>query len=534
MVARYEQVRAYRFVTRRIVSAMLSGEPESNELPVRRLAMSIFGSVIVGAIVLAVAGVYGFINPSGGSPDENDIVIERESGARFVFIEGTLHPVLNFTSARLIVGSAAPKVRTMSHKSLSKLPVGLPVGIQNAPDPPPPSNALVGLPWSVCGVRVTGAAPAATRLEIGRVPAGGVALGEQAVLVSTSSSGDLPLYLLWHDRRLRITERTVLTALELASATPLRVNTALLNSITAGPDLAPLKLPGAGQPSSRKVAGQSADVGSVYRSGQQYYVLTNSGLATIGAVSAALLLANGASPVEITAAQAAQALSTGAAVEPEGFPQARPQARADVAEATLCAHYTAAPQGGRPQVTLALYGATAEQLTLDPDRTTTQSSVAQQVSVPQGRGALVHALPAPDADASSAAGTVYLVSDQGVRYALQDSENVKAMVALGYEGVAATGVPASLLALIPQGPALDPAAARSFVTTRSTGSASTPTPKASQSSSPKPTQTQSPTPSKPPSSRPPASGNPSASRRRAAPGRRRSGRVDRTGADQVP
>ncbi|MET7396801.1 type VII secretion protein EccB [Dactylosporangium sp. NPDC005572] len=533
MVARYEQVRAYRFVTRRIVSAMLSGEPESNELPVRRLAMSILGSVIVGAIVLAVVGVYGFINPSGGSPDENDIVIERESGARFVFVEGTLHPVLNFTSARLIVGSAAPKVRTMSHKSLSKLPVGLPVGIQNAPDPPPPSSALVGLPWSVCGVRVTGAAPAATRLEVGRVPAGGVPLGEQAVLVSTSSSGDLPLYLLWHDRRLRITERTVLTALELASVTPLRVNTALLNSITAGPDLAALKLPGAGQPSARKVAGQTADVGAVYRSGQQYYVLTNSGLAPIGAVSAALLLANGASPVEITAAQTAQVLSTGAAVEPEGFPQARPAARADVADATLCAQYTAAPQGGRPQVTLALYGPAAEQLTLDPDRTTTQSSVAQQVSVPQGRGALVRALPAPDADASSAAGTVYLVSDQGVRYALQDSEDVKAMVALGYEGVAPTGVPASLLALIPQGPALDPAAARSFVTTRPAGSAtSTATPKASQTSSPKPTQ--SPAPSKPPSSRPPSSANPSSSRRRAAPGRRRSGRVDRTGADQVP
>ncbi|GGM05737.1 type VII secretion protein EccB [Dactylosporangium sucinum] len=533
MVARYEQVRAYRFVTRRIVSAMLSGEPESNELPVRRLAMSIFGSVIVGAIVLAVVGVYGFINPSGGSPDENDIVIERESGARFVFVEGTLHPVLNFTSARLIVGSGAPRVRTMSHKSLSKLPVGLPVGIQNVPDPPPPSGALVGLPWSVCGVRVTGAAPAATRLEIGRTPAGGVALGEQAVLVSTSSSGDLPMYLLWHDRRLRITERTVLTALELASVTPLRVNTALLNSITAGPDLAALKLPGAGQPSARKVNGQTADVGSVYRSGQQYYVLTNGGLATIGAVSAALLLANGAEPVEITAAQAAQALSTGAVVEPDGFPQARPQARTDVADSTLCAQYTAAvAQGGRQQVTLAVYGPAAEQLTLDPDRTTSQTSGAQQVSVPQGGGALVRALPAPDADASSAGGTVYLVSDQGIRYALQDSENVKAMVALGYEGVAPVGVPASLLALIPQGPALDPAAARSFATARPAGTgSSTPSAKPTSTSSAK--ATQSPTASKPPS-KPPSSPNPSSSRRRATPGRRRSGRVDRTGADQVP
>jgi type VII secretion protein EccB len=490
MVARYEQVRAYRFVTRRIVSAMLSGEPETAEQPTRRFALSFFGSLLVGAIVLAVVGIYGFINPSGGTPAENDIVIERETGARFVFVDGRLHPVLNFASALLIAGSPSPKVRTMSHKSLAAVPVGPPVGIRDAPDPPPPARALIGLPWSVCGVRVNGAASAATRLEIGRTPAGGAALGDRAMLVSTSPANDLPLYLLWRDHRLRITERTVLTALELASITPMQVNAALLNSIPAGPDLAAPKLPGQGQPGPKKVNGATANVGTVYRSGAQYYVLTSAGLATIGAVSAKLLLAGGAAPIEINAVQAAAALANGVVVEPEAFPREQPKTRTDLADTTLCSRLAPAA-GGRLTQTLALYGPGSEQLTLDASRPSpgTDATLAQQVSLEPGRGALVQTLPGAGA---APTGTVYLITDQGVRYPLRDSNEVKAQQALGYGGSTPTGVPATLLALVPQGPTLDPAAARSFVTGRA---AATPSP---TGNSPKPTPAQ--TPSKAPAS----------------------------------
>ncbi|MEV0135859.1 type VII secretion protein EccB [Dactylosporangium sp. NPDC050688] len=527
MVARYEQVRAYRFVTRRIVSAMLSGEPESNELPVRRLGMSLFGSLLVGMIVLAVVGVYGFINPSGGKPAENDIVIERESGARYVFIEGRLHPVLNFTSARLIVGNPSPKVRTMSHKSLVNLPVGPPVGIRDAPDPPPPKNALLGLPWNVCGVRVTGAGEAATQLVIGRTPSGGVPLGEQALLVSTSTGNDLPLYLLWHDHRLRIADRTTLTALELASITPMRIDPALLDAVTAGPDLAAPRLPGAGQPSPKKIAGANADVGAVYRSGQQYYVVTRTGLAAIGAVSAALLLANGKPAVEISATQTAQVLDT-TPVEPEGFPQTKPAIRADTADTTLCAQFGTAAAGGRGTPALALYGPGSEQLTLDPDRSTVRTATtADQVTLAEGHGALAQALPGGGAQAT---GTVYLITDQGIRYPLQDTGEVKAQAALGYEGVTPVGVPASLLALVPRGPTLDPEAARKFVA---------PAAPAATTKAPAPASSTAKPPSSAPPSKAPSSPATSRSGRRAPQARRgerrwrRSDRVDFTGIDPV-
>jgi type VII secretion protein EccB len=524
MVARYEQVRAYRFVTRRIVSAMLSGEPESNELPVRRLGMSLFGSLLVGMIVLAVVGIYGFINPSGGKPAENDIVIERESGARYVFIEGRLHPVLNFTSARLIVGSPSPKVRTMSHKSLVNLPVGPPVGIRDAPDPPPPKKALLGLPWNVCGVRVTGAGAAAAQLVIGRTPSGGVPLGEEALLVSASAGNDLPLFLLWHDHRLKISDRTTLTALELASITPMQIDRALLDAVTAGPDLTALKLPGAGQPSPKKVAGATAEIGTVYRSGQQFYVVTRNGLNAIGAVSAALLTANGKAAVEISATQAGQVLDN-TAVEPEGFPKAKPPVRPGSADTTLCAQFGAAGPGGRQVPALSLYPPGSEQLALDPDRSAVSGgTTADQVTIAEGHGALAQALPGADAQAT---GTVYLITDQGIRYPLQDTGEVKAQAALGYEGVKPVGVPASLLALVPRGPALDPEVARKFVAQATPGATPTKAPAPAGSTSKPPTSAPA-TPTKAPSS--PAGSR--SGRRGKRP--RRGGRPGQTGRAAWP
>src|SRR5262245_16043321 len=117
MRTRTEQVQAYRFVTRRIVSALLSGEPETTERPMRRFGMAIFGSSMVAAIVFAGVGVYGFINPAGGALEDKSIVIERETGARYVFVNGKLHPVLNYASARLIVNEENPVMKTVSQRS---------------------------------------------------------------------------------------------------------------------------------------------------------------------------------------------------------------------------------------------------------------------------------------------------------------------------------------------------------------------------------------------------------------------------------
>ena len=58
----------------------------------------------------------------------------------------------------------------------------------------------------------------------------------------------------------------------------------------------------------------------------------------------------------------------------------------------------------------------------------------------------------------SATGTIYLVTDQGMKFPIADDD---ALAALGYGGVTPDVLPRTLLDVIPTGPSLDPAAARS-------------------------------------------------------------------------
>jgi len=75
------------------------------------------------------------------------------------------------------------------------------------------------------------------------------------------------------------------------------------------------------------------------------------------------------------------------------------------------------------------------------------------VVLPAGRGALVEAMPAPDAPA----GVVHLVTDSGVRYPVVSAETLEM---LGYRGAPPTRLPAEIVGLLPAGVTLDPQAAR--------------------------------------------------------------------------
>jgi hypothetical protein len=125
---------------------------------------------------------------------------------------------------------------------------------------------------------------------------------------------------------------------------------------------------------------------------------------------------------------------------------------------------------GLPRDTPALAGpvsavcAAAGVLTLDPDLTAAGRAVpvggadpagaalADRIVVPPGHGALVAAVASP----SAPDGALCLVTDLGRRYPLPGPE-VAAL--LGYRDAAPVRVPAELVALLPAGPVLDPAAA---------------------------------------------------------------------------
>ncbi|GIF73775.1 type VII secretion protein EccB [Asanoa siamensis] len=452
MRSRREQLQAYRFLIRRIVSASLAGEPETNELPMRRYGLAVVGGIAVAVLLLAGVGVYGLLRPGGSRPVENAIIVERETGAKFIYTEGLLHPVLNWTSAVLVLGQPRPAVRTLSQSSLRTVPRGLPIGIADAPDTLPGKASLIGLPVSVCSARrAATSVDRATHLLVGRAPTGGAAVGDGGLLVT---AGDDQRYLLWSDHRLRIRDNGVLAALGWAGIQPVSVGETFLNSVPPGPDLAPLAVEGAGQRAGARIRGELTLVGQLFRAADQHYVMLADGLAPVGAVTATLLRASGRAVNEISA-QEAGAVLVATPAEPPGFPGAVPTVRGtESPSAMVCAIYRDA--AAATAITVETFGATPPEVPpLDAQATAVGGTdgvrAADRVAVPGGQAALVRAANQP--------GAVYLITDQGVKFPLPGADAAQVQASLGYAGVTPTPVPADLLALVPTGVALDPRAA---------------------------------------------------------------------------
>jgi type VII secretion protein EccB len=465
MGTRTEQVQAYRFVTRRIVSALLSGEPETTERPMRRFGMSVFGGVMIATVVFAAVGVYGFINPAGRALEDNSIVIERETGARYVFIKGALHPVLNYASARLVLRTSQPSTRTVSEKSLRGRTRGRPVGIPNAPDPLPARTALVNAPWSVCSSpRQPGSPDLASQVGVASAPSGGQRLdGTNALLVSRTGSRE-DLFVVWDGRMLAI-NAVSLSAIGLAAVRPVAVTDAFLNSLLPGPALAAPPIDNEGD-TGRAIDGRPGRIGQVYLAAGQHYVLLDTGLSAIGRVMKDLLLAGGGSPTQISATAAVSARSQSTpSFDPAGFPAVIPEVLyPDREPAMVCSlHEPGAAADDVPTVEVhQRLPSTPDGVLPTDDRIGPDGTrLADRVVVPGGRAALVRIQPVPG-DATPLT-TTYLVTDRGIKYALPRVNAIEVQSWLGYEGVAPSPVPSFLLNLLPNGPVLDPVAAEKFV-----------------------------------------------------------------------
>ncbi|MFD6260753.1 type VII secretion protein EccB [Micromonospora chalcea] len=465
MRTRRDQVQAYRFVTRRIVSALLSGDPETNDLPMRRLGMAVFGSVIAAAVVLGGVGAYGQLTSNSAPLEPNTLVIERETGATYYFGEDrVLRPTLNYASARLIVNDAAAKPRTMSQASIKDRPRGRLVGIVGAPDDLPDRKSLVGLPWSVCDVPdPNDTQRSTTHLVIDRTLPGGTALTDRAVVVRTGEAR----YLLTGGSRLRVAgDDQALVALKMAGVTNLTVGQQLLNAVPVGPVLRKPTIDGDGGPSGLAVAGRPARIGQVYQAAGQYYVLTRQGLATVREVTALLLLGRGGEVTQITPDEAGRLL-TDQRLEPDGLPARLPTPHeVRPGRTVLCATYRPGPAGQPPTTTLEVFDSPPAELTeataAMPSRQGGRDAVrtAENVLLPGGKGVLAQAT-AGESGKPAAGSTVYLITAQGIRYPL-GTDGGDAKSALGYGDVTPVAVPASLLALVPTGPTLSRADAMAY------------------------------------------------------------------------
>ncbi|MEW1773099.1 type VII secretion protein EccB [Streptomyces sp. NPDC086777] len=442
MQTRRDHVQAYQFAMGRLASALVSGDPGRGDSPTRRSALgSVFG-VGVAVLLCAGFGVYGLISPVAKDDWRKDgaIVLEEDTGNRYVYANGELRPVRNYASALLIAGKrTAPE--TVSAKSLAGVPHGIPVGIQGAPDTVPTTSALATGAWARC--LPAGNGPAGKESG-GEEPAGrGQALlfgGPAAALAGLPADRQVLLagpgksrYLLLRGVKYPVPGASTLIALGLDGQAALPATADWLAAVPTGAALTAPVPAGAGKPAGQ-VAGQATKVGQVFRTSTDgsvhYYVMRADGVARVNATEYALLAAR------------------------PGAPAPRRVGQSDIAAAAVSADD--APTGRMPDLTgvRALAGGTVC-LTEAADggaRITVGGAGAGGIVLPAGGGVL-----AVPHGSSAGDRTEYLITEQGLKYRIADTDAERA---LGFgDGKHRVTLPAGVLALVPDGPVLSRAAA---------------------------------------------------------------------------
>ena len=468
MASRKDLLQAHRFLGRRVDSALVIHETDPEQPPFRRPVGAAAGSLALALVALLAVGAYGFLKPGGDRAwrDGRSVIVVKETGARYVFVGGHLHPVLNYTSALLALGRSAA-TRTVSRESLIGVPRGPAIGIPGAPDTLPAAGRLLTGGWSLCSrptADPTGADTDESVLLAGAEPGGARPLGESALMVSVPTTGDQ--YLIWHGHHHRIRQSdTVAVGLALHADPQARVGPALVDILPAGDTIAPLPVRDAGRP-SRAVPGRAG-----LRIGQLLVVRTAGGATQHYLAEADRLRAITELQYEIQlAARPTTAAYPGE--EPAGLPLGL-TAAADATLGPLSESEASAPAsrpgfaatGVGPVCVTYDDGSTVPRVSaggeLPPDESTVPTArrtaaglpLADRVYVPPGRAVLAEAMPSTRA----AAGTLVLVTDQGRGHPLAARE---VLGVLGYGRARPVRLPASLVARIPLGAGLDPAGAR--------------------------------------------------------------------------
>jgi type VII secretion protein EccB len=459
MQSRRDQVQAHRFTLERLSAGMLVTEPDAPETPLSRTSRGILIGTVLGALAAAGFLIFGLVMPGGATGWKHDgtLVVENETGARFLYAGGALRPVSNYTSVKLLVGDRL-QVQRVSAKSLQGTARGTAVGIAGAPDSLPAAAALLAdRAWQVCSGRqqtVTGGTATRTALDVGAATTAPALTRAQGLLVAGSGKAQ---YLLWNGLRFRLKNGGGgAHTLGYGTVQPYPVSDALLNAVPAGPDLAAPKVPGAGKPGP-SLTGRKTRIGGlfvVHPAGgtDQYYQLRREGLTPISSTVADLVQADGATAPATLDPATVTAHLAGAPAGSDGLP-ATPPRPATVGDAfAVCVRVTPRDTSPLTEIVVAPAGdaGAGGPMAAGPGITRPCDSV-DVIGVPPGHGTLAEALPAAGYTGAPA---TYLVTDQGVKYPLPSADAAKN---LGYGSVAPAKIPGSVLALLPAGPTLDPA-----------------------------------------------------------------------------
>ncbi|RSX47177.1 type VII secretion protein EccB [Bifidobacterium castoris] len=144
MASKKDLSEAQSYSRRRLVTAFTSGIPDGRELAPKKNQIPVIVGIGLTVIAIIIGIFYGYMKPSLPSNWENNkLIVTKSSAARYVSVKGRLHPVINATSARLMIPSSDFEVITVDDDQLSGIPIDSTLGILGAPDSLPASHDLV-------------------------------------------------------------------------------------------------------------------------------------------------------------------------------------------------------------------------------------------------------------------------------------------------------------------------------------------------------------------------------------------------------
>ncbi|MEV6712779.1 type VII secretion protein EccB [Lentzea sp. NPDC051208] len=435
MQTQKDHVHAYQFLMERMTTALTVGDPSNMEPPTRRGRAGLITGAFLAVLIMIGFGVYGLIVPGGSTAwkKKGAILVEKESGTRYVFLDNKLVSTPNLASAMLLQGSGN-HVEVISRRSLEGLARGPQMGIQGAPDSVPTTKEILPPSWLLCPTTPTeGGRP-------GLVTNFALDVEHESLpddRYTPVQSVDGKLFLIWKGVKYQVPDDKALVVFGLTATRAPRVPAAWLDLLLDGPALTPAPVPNAGAP-GLTVAGERRRIGDVFthdpgNGTEQRYVLLERGLAPLSATEFELMKAQpGRTPVEIDA----QSILTAPFSQDESMltrlPDVVGKKPLDGATGHPCLH-----QEGR--------GAEVVSRVVTVPGADRWSA---GVRVPPSRGLLVAKMPISDGQKTPER---HLITDRGKRYLIPDDNSIQA---LGLGGVQPVPMPTEVLSTIPAGPVL--------------------------------------------------------------------------------
>ncbi|CCH35115.1 type VII secretion protein EccB [Actinosynnema sp. NPDC047251] len=504
------QVQAYRFVLRRMQSALVRRDAVMLHDPMRTHSRATAVGVILGVIGLIGFLVFGFFSPDPKIDGETQIAISKETGQVYVVRKDPdqLIPMTNLASARLLIlnqqnpdkaqsavgggdaqagqVNAAPQVaggdpKLVSEKALSKLPKGRLTGIPDGPDMlPAKAEDRIGPEWSVCDTldldetlnNPTAKGKFETTVLAGM--SGGQLLdGNKALLVRTGTD-DKQAYLIYKApvnskitststvrAKVDLTKADVQTALNLRGKTVRAISSGLLNAIPEAKPLRAPEIPGLGEPVTY-LSGVKLEVGDVIevvRTGSTpvVYVALEDALQEISRAAGDLIRAAYAQGADAKRVDIAS-IDTRKPAQPLDFldyPSEVPEVlEPNQNNRVVCLNWRAENPNAdnrsqHTQVTIApSLPVPADAVAVDINQVGATGEVVGKFMMASGKSAVVRSATSTQDFRS---GPIHLVSGRGVKYGIPDTV-VSGALGLGEQF---TPGPESILRLLPNGPQLN-------------------------------------------------------------------------------